>query len=255
MISSSMASRPNPIPTAKDAAEKAASELVRVSHWGQSSFINLPMIFPSGSSACVRVVLSGGKFHVDDVGFAYRELAAIGAERSFPKVAARFGQSEDLVIGKRTLAVTVPEEGLVRAICDVGMASHAVAADVYERLADEGASEIEDYLRERLETIFQGARIESEEEIVGASTHPWKVSAAVHSESGLIVFQAVGNHPYSVYKASTAFHDLNELPTPPRCVSVVKDLEAMGVNLNVLAQAGRVIQSDQSDAVYLEAAA
>jgi hypothetical protein len=71
----------------------------------------------------------------------------------------------------------------------------------------------------------------------------------------LIVFQAVGNHPYSVYKASTAFHDLNELPSPPRCVSVVKDLEAMGVNLNVLAQAGRVIQGDQSDAVYLEAAA
>lgn len=250
-----MASRPNTVPTAKEAAEKAAAELVRVSHWGQASYVNLPMIFPSGTSACVRVMLSGNGFQVDDGGFAYRELAAVGAERSFPKVAGRFAGAEDLVVGKRTLAVTVPEEGLVRAICDVGMASYAVAADVYDRLSDEGAAEIEDYLRERLEAIFKDARIEPDEEIIGASTHPWKVSAAVHFESGLVVFQAVGNHPYSVYKASTAFHDLNELPSPPRCVSVVKDLETMGVNLNVLAQAGRVIQGDGSDAVYLEAAA
>lgn len=250
-----MASRLNAVPTAKEAAEKAAAELVRVSHWGQASYINLPMIFPSGTSACVRVALSANGFHVDDGGFAYRELAAVGSERSFPKVAGRIAGTEDLVVGKRTLSVTVPEEGLVRAICDIGMASHAVAADVYDRLSDEGAGEIEDYLRERLETIFKGARIEPDEKVVGASTHPWTVSAAVHFESGLIVFQAVGNHPYSVYKASTAFHDLNELPLPPRCVSVVKDLEAMGVNLNVLAQAGRVIQGDHSDAVYLEAAA
>jgi hypothetical protein len=74
-------------------------------------------------------------------------------------------------------------------------------------------------------------------------------------DSGLVVFQAVGNHPYSVYKAATAFHDLSELPAPPRCIAVVKDKEAMGVNLNVLAQAGRVIQGDQSDDTYRKAAA
>jgi hypothetical protein len=250
-----MASRPDTPLTLKEAVERAAAELVRVSFWGQTSFINLPLIFPSGSQATVRVTGAGNTFGVDDGGFAYRELAAVGAERSFAKVAPRFAKFEGLEVGKRTVSVVVHEDGLVRAICDVGVASFAIASDVYERLADEGAAEIEDYLRERLESIFQGVRIESDEEIIGASTHPWRVSAALHTESGLIVFQAVGNHPYSVYKASTAFHDLGELPSPPRCVAVVKDLAAMGVNLNVLAQAGRVIQGDQPDAVYVDAAA
>lgn len=250
-----MASRADTHSTVKEAAERAARELVRVSHWGQSSYVNLPLILPSGSAATVRIIGAGDVFHVDDGGFAYRELAAVGSERSFPKLAARFAKAEELAVGTRALSVSVSEDQLVRAICDVGMASYRVAADVYERLADEGAAEIEDYLRERLQSIFCDARIEPEEKIIGASTHPWTVSAALHTESGLIVFQAVGTHPYSVYKASTAFHDLGELPTPPRCVAVVNNLEEMGVNLNVLAQAGRVIQRDDPDPVYLEAAA
>ncbi len=241
--------------TVRDAADKAARELVGVSHWGSASYINLPLIFPSGSQSTVRLTHAGGQFRVDDGGFAYRELAAVGSERSFPKVAARFAGIEGLETDRRAIFTTASEEQLVRAICDVGMASHAVVADVFERLGDEGAAEIEDYLRERLASVFSGARIESDEKIIGASSHPWTVSAAIHLDSGLIVFQAVGSHPYSVYKASTAFHDLNELLNPPKCVAVVKEMEAMGVNLNVLAQAGRVIQGDQSDDAYRQAAA
>ena len=33
---------------------------------------------------------------------------------------------------------------------------------------------------------------------------------------------------------------------------MVKDKAALGVNLNILSQAGRVIQSDQPDEVYIE---
>lgn len=250
-----MASRPDPSITLRDAADRAARELVGVSHWGAASYVNLPLMLPSGSAATVRITQSGKGFRVDDGGFAYRELAAIGAERSFPKVADRFAEANDVEHNRRVIFASASPDELVRAICDVGMASYAVASDVFQRIAEEGAAEIEDYLRERLESIFRGVRIEPDEKVLGASSHPWTVSAALHLDSGLILFQAVGNHPYSVYKASTAFHDMNELPNPPRCVSVVKDMEAMGVNLNVLAQAGRVIQGDQSDDTYRRAAA
>jgi hypothetical protein len=236
------------------AAEKAAAELVRVSHWGGASYVSLPLIMPSGSSATVRITSNGRDYRVDDGGFAYRELESIGAERSFPKVAAKFAAFEELETDRRVIFTYAPEQELVRAICDVATASHAVVDDVYRRLGDDAAVEIEDYLRERLEAIFAGNRIEPDEEIKGASTHSWKMSATVHLPSGLIVFQAVPNHPYSVYRASTAFRDLGELRQPPKCVAVVKDMALLGNNLNVLAQAGRVIQGDQSDETYRLAA-
>ena len=77
----------------------------------------------------------------------------------------------------------------------------------------------------------------------------------MHLPSGLVVFQAVSNHANSINRASTAFHDIAELPNPPARVAVVKDREEMGVNLRVLSQAGRVIQGDQPDEIYKKAAA
>jgi hypothetical protein len=77
----------------------------------------------------------------------------------------------------------------------------------------------------------------------------------LHTESGLAVFQAVGNHANSIYRASTAFHDLSELPNPPIRIAVVKDKAALGAKLNMLAQAGRVIEDEQPDDVYVRAVA
>jgi hypothetical protein len=255
MICSTMATKIHLDSSVAEAAERAVVGLVQVSHWGGSSYVNLPLFMPSGTPASVRVTRQEQGFRVDDGGFAYRELEAIGAERSFAKAAARFAAYEELSADRRLVFTHATETELSRAISDVGTASYAVATDVYRRLAEGAAVEVEEYLRERLEEIFAGARIESEEEIKGASSHSWKVTAALHRDSEIIVFQAVNPHPYSVYKTSTAFRDLSDLPHPPRCISVVRDKAAMGVNLNVLAQAGRVIQSDQPDEAYRRAAA
>jgi len=250
-----MASRADTFLTLKDAAERAAADLVRVSHWGDSSYVNLPMFMPGGSPVTVRVSGAGNAFRVDDGGFAFREAEAIGGERSFSRAAARFAQAEGLAVGKRAISTTATADELQRAICDIGAASYSIAHDIYRRIAEDGLDEIQDYLRKRLEAVFQGARIESEQTLKGASTHDWTVSNVIYLADRAVVFQAVGNHAYSIYRASTAFHDLGELPSPPQCVAVVKDLQALGANLNVLAQAGRVIQGDQTDDAYRRAAA
>lgn len=250
-----MASRADTFPALKDAAERAALDLVRVSHWGASCYINLPMFMPGGSPATVRVSGSDNTFRVDDGGFAYREAEAIGGERSFSRAAAKFAQRESLSVGKRTIYVDATASDLQRAICDVAAASYSTAHDIYQRITEDGLDEIQDYLRERLESVFKGAKIESGETMKGASTHDWTVSNVLYFPDRTVIFQAVGNHAYSIYRASTAFHDLGELPKPPQCVAVVKDLQSLGPNLNVLAQAGRVIQGDQTDEVYVRAAA
>ncbi len=250
-----MASRPITPPTLAAAVEAAARELVRVSHWGDASYVNLPIVMPSGSFATVRVTPSSDGFRVDDGGFAFREIESIGAERSFPKTAASVAEAEELSVNRRVIFVDAPQGGLVRAICDVGMASHDIATRIFASVVDADEAEIEDYLRDRLEHIFGKSHLDEGVKITGSSTNEWEVSAILHGEMGQVVFQAVGNDAFSLYRTTAAFHDLGELPNPPRRVAVVKDRNALGVKLNVLAQSGSVIQGDQSDDAYVRAAA
>lgn len=250
-----MASQPLSTDTAVEAAERAVSDLVTVSGWSDFAFVNLPIFMPSGAPATVRIKAVPNGFEVDDGGYAYRELESVGFERSFPRAAEKAARLEELETDRRRIFVVASHSELTRAICDVALASRNVVAEVYSRLADDDAVEIENYLKERLETVFGRGSVEPGDGLVGASSKKWDMSAKVHLESGLVVFQAVSKHANSINRASTAFHDLRELPNPPVRVAVVKDKEEMGVNLNILSQAGRVIQSDQADEIYRLAAA
>lgn len=228
---------------------------MKVRHWGQFSYINLPIIFPGGAYATVRVSAAAGGFRVDDGGFAYREIESIGAERSFTKTAAKIAERDDLEIGKRLIFTSATEEDLQRAICDVALASHAVAEQIYRKAAEHEEGEIEDYLHQRLAEIFGASSIQPDQSVTGSSTTNWEVSAIIQIEDHRAVFQAVGNHANSIYRANTAFHDLAELPSPPRLVAVVKDKKTLGPKLMLLGQVARVIESGQTDEVYMRAAA
>lgn len=250
-----MASQPIPNKGMTAAVEAAMEGFLRVRRWGDKVFVNLPLIFPGGSLATVRVSPAPGGYRVDDGGFAYREIESIGAERSFSRTASRIAERDQLELDRRVILVDTTDEELGRAICDVALASHAVAEQVYREAEEQEEGEIEGYLHDRLVRIFGEGQVEDSRSIKGSSTNPWEVSAILHVDSHTTVFQAVGSHANSIYRASTAFHDLAELPTPPRLVAVVKDKAALGARLSLLSQAGRVIQSDQPDEVYLRAAA
>ncbi|HYJ29300.1 MAG TPA: hypothetical protein VEW25_03055, partial [Allosphingosinicella sp.] len=137
-------------------------------------------------------------------------------------------------------------------ISDIGAASWNLAQTVFSRLA-EGGEEIEEYLRERLVRIFGPAHVEPGQRIIGSSTQEWEVSALLKVGNARTVFQAVSDHPISVYRTSTAFHDLAATPNPPGLVAVVKDRQSLGSKLSLLSQVGRVIQSDQPDEAYQRA--
>lgn len=237
-------------------AESVARGLVSVRRVGDSSFINLPLVYPSGSPVTVRLDRVAKGVRVSDNGFAFRELESFGAQRSFGKTAATIAEPEAVEVGRRTVYVDVPLEEVERAICDVAAVSWQVADRIVGRLADEEAADVEEYLRERLVTVFATAlKKPVEQKIVGASSSEWDVSAVVQLPAGIAVFHAVSNHPNAVFKTSTAFHDLANLNNPPKLVSVVRDKAAMGSKLALLAQAGRVIEGEQPDDVYLRAVA
>jgi hypothetical protein len=240
-----------------EAAEAAAAELVYVRRHGGSSFINLPIIYPDGSFVTLKLDQSGSGIRVSDNGFAYRELEAIGAGRSFAKTASAIAEPLELLTDRRSVYADVSEEQLVRAICDVGLASWQIADRIYARAAEEDEAEIEDHLRTRLTKVF-GNKLKAADQnkIKGASTSEWEVSAIVDQDGKQTVFHAVSNHANSVFRTSAAFHDLLALQDlAPNVVAVVRSKAALGPRFGILAQAGAVIEEDQPDEVYRRAAA
>src|SRR3990167_9986088 len=107
-----MASLPIPETAVVKAVEDAVAVLVRVSGWGQFAYVNLPIFMPSGAPATVRVRMAKDGFEIDDGGYAYRELEAVGAERSFPREAANAAKLEELNTDTRRIWVTVPQSEL-----------------------------------------------------------------------------------------------------------------------------------------------
>lgn len=245
-----MATLPLDDPDVISAVEMAVRDFVSVRHWGRASFVSLPFFGPDGSPVTVRVTRDMAGFRVDDAGFTYRDLKRIGAERSFAKTALSIAQCEDLDVVDHAIATAAELDDLARAISDVGIASWRILDKVYSRLNEADEADLEEGLRERLVSIFGSGSLEERTTITGASTTAWNVSAILHVEGKLAVFQAVGDHANSVYRASAAFHDLGSLPDEPTLVSVVRSKVELGSKLNLLAQAGRVIEEAQSDQVY-----
>jgi hypothetical protein len=134
------------------------------------------------------------------------------------------------------------------------MASWQIADRIYSRAADEDESEIQEYLKDRLSSIFGAEKVDLDQKLIGPSMSEWELSAVVKMPDHLAVFHAVSNHGNSVFRTSAAFHDLALLEKPPTLTSVVRSKPALGPKFGILAQAGNVIEEEQADSVYLKAA-
>lgn len=238
-----------------DVVEAAVRELVSVRRINDSTFVNVPLIYPDGSFVTVRIDYLGDQFRVSDSGFAYRNLESVGAQDKFADTGKRVAKAVDVLRDKRKVFVDVPAEHLIRAICDVSLASWQITDRVFSRLSPEGELEVEDHLRARLIGIFGNKRVKKGSKIAGHSSEEWKVTAIVELDEVQTVFQGVNADAYSVYRTSAAFHDIAIIDNPPKLVSVVSRKKALGKKLDLLSQVSRIIEERQSDDVFKRAAA
>ena len=227
--------------------------LVSSKTWGDASFINLPMSYPSVAFVTVRITHVPDGVRVSDSGFAYRETESFGAGRSFSRTAQSIVEEYELMLGKRSIYIDVPEHETERAILDVSAASHAVATRIISRISSDAEATISDELHERLDRLFPHTVYD--DKITGSSSTQWDVSAVSKVDGESAVFQIVTNYPVSVFRTSTAFHDIAALDRPPKLISVVRSKKELGKNYSILAQAGRVIEISQSDEAYGRAVA
>ncbi|GGK53787.1 hypothetical protein [Salinarimonas ramus] len=242
------------LPNLSTLSAEIAPGLVTVKNYGDASFISLPMVYPSGAFVTVRLGYAAGGIRVSDSGFAYREIESFGAMRSFANTARTIAEEHDVEAGRREVFVDVPVEHVERAIFDVSAASKAIADRIVANASQAAEIAIEEMLQERLERVFPAA-VEFRGRLAGASATEWDLTAIARPNGRVAVFHAVPNYPVAVFKASTAFHDLAALPDPPSLIAVVRSRAEMGPANALLAQAGRVIEIDQADEAFSQAAA
>lgn len=238
----------------RTSVEKTVGNLVRAQQIRETFFINLPMVYPDGSFVTVRIdpVRSGAI--VSDAGFAYREVEDIGASRSFTRTANRIAESFRVEVANKAICTTVGFDELERAICDVAGASWHVVSSIYEKQPDEIEAELADALTARLISVFGADRVFEGDKLVGSSTTEWPISATVIVGGHRAAFQAVSDHPNSIYRTSTAFKDIASLGKEIRLIAFVKSKEAIGSKLQLLAP-GKVIEIGQSDDIIQKVAA
>lgn len=237
----------------RDLCEAVVPSLVSYRTWGDASFINMPMVYPSGAYVTVRLTQAPNGVRVSDAGFAYREAESFGAGRSFSRTAQSVAEEYEVELGKRSIFVDVAEHQVERAILDVSAASHAVASRIVSRATADSEATISEELHHRLDRLFRSPEYDAK--VIGASSTEWDVSAITKTDGEIAIFQIVTNYPVSVFRTSTAFHDIAARENAPRLVSVVRDKKEMGKNYSILAQAGRVIEVGQADEAFLRAAA
>jgi hypothetical protein len=241
-------------PSFRDIVKAVSSDLVRVQEIGQSFYVNLPMVYPDGSFVTVKLDKIAGEVLVSDAGFAYREAEDVGSNRSFRRMANKIAEDYSVTIGERTISTRTSFEGMERAICDVATVSWRVATTINERAFEEGDAELSEELTTRLKSVFGADKVVEGECLIGQSTTEWPVSAVVTVEGHKAVFQAVSEHPNSVYRASTAFRDLASAEKQLRLVSFVRSKAALGTKLSLLAPS-KIVEESQADELLRRAAA
>ncbi|MDA9432086.1 hypothetical protein [Bradyrhizobium sp. CCBAU 51627] len=244
-------------PTVHRAVDAAIGDLVRAERIGGSWFVSLPLIYPDGSFATVRIEQRGDLFRVSDNGFTWREAEDIDvSKRSFGQIAGAIAEGIGVTVDERLLYVEVPVVMLHRAICDVAETSWRIIDRLFERaFADNEEEEaLAETLTSKLIGLFGQGMVDPKATVFGASTNEWTVSAIVKFPDHNAVFQAVGSHSNSIYKASTEFRDLSALKSGPRLIAVVKDTASLGQKLALLSPA-KVLEQGQADELYRKAAA
>jgi hypothetical protein len=230
--------------------------LVSVRECDDSIFVSLPMSYAEGTSVTVQISsLPDKRFRVSDAGFAYRQLEQLGTERSFSRMAAPLVELYCLHKGTESIFVDVTIDQLQTAIEEVASVSWRIVERAYTRISEEDQLDFSQEIALRLQEIFGADKVVPSTTLIGASTSEWEISATVRTKNKIVVFQAVGSHSNSVYRANAAFDDLAALDRPPGLVAVVKSKQLLGPKLVLLARQANIIEEAQANSAYQAAAA
>jgi hypothetical protein len=229
--------------------ESVMRQLARFDQRGETAFINVPVLYPSGSGVVVRVDDSGdGRFFVSDMGLGYQEAEMMGAALIYARHAKHIAENAGIQFDSEAFFVAKgTREQLAGAIATVANCSQEAVALAAYKLAERRATDVAETLYERLVRIFTPPKVAKNASLFGASNTEYHFAAIVTLTEKPTAFEAVANHATSIAFASSKFHDLALLDQPPTAVAVVRKKKELGTYHNLLSQVANVIEVDEPD--------
>lgn len=233
------------------AVDQAVASLVESEHLSGCSVVHLPKLFPDGAHVTVHIWQGKEGVTVSDGALGYVKAATdFGGGKLFLKAAER--QKELYGLSLRGHAIEVlglRYDQISYGIVAVSEAVTAAFADACARAESAAKETGAKRLVARLSRVFP-ERLSPKAEVMGESTHTWKVDALVERDGVQTIFEAVSKKPASYGTTMTKFHDIARLPNAPRRVSVVESKQGLGDLIGVLAQASTVVEIGEKDETF-----
>lgn len=231
--------------TLQELADEVARSLVGVVHGQNLVIIRTPLLYPSGATVLVHIQRVGDSFVVSDMGDAYGEADMIGATSIYVRNAKPIAQRAGISFEAHAMLVLqAARDQLVGAVMTVANCAKEAMEITTLRLADQRRADAGERLHLRLVDVFGHDRVARDAEIIGSSNHRWHVAALVRMDGHRTVFEPVSQHHNSIFAAVAKFHDLALIDDAPTRVAVVRDKSKFGNDLNLLIQAGKVVNDD-----------
>lgn len=229
----------------RNLTEAVAKQLISVEYVRGSSIVAVPLLYPSGAGAVVKISQHADRYFVSDLGFGYQEAEMLGALKSYSTHARGLADHYGVRFDNQAFFVAEASRDNLKSIitiianCSVEAASIAAQKAAERKYADDS-----ELLYDRLVQVFPREKVAKNVYFVGSSSHEWPISALVSVGEFPTIFEPVTNHHASVVNASAKFHDLARLESPPHRVAVVKKLDEMHSYLTLLSQSSTVISYD-----------
>ena len=233
--------------------DNAVRKLVSTKHFAAGSIITMPVIYPSGSSVALEVILRDGRCFVSDRGYAFDEAEMTGSSRYFKSEATRIAASVGIKFdGHFMFVAEVSMENVRGALVTVANASASAARAACSKQAEQHETDAKEILYHRLSTLYSDKQVDKDAEFVGQSNHKWRISILVRHNTLNWMFEPVSGHYITAVGTAAKFHDFAGLENPPARISVIKSQADMGDYYGLIAGAStKVIPLSANDGAFL----
>lgn len=238
----------------KQIIDEVASQLVRTTHEQASSFLRLPLLYPSGANVVVRIDANDKRYVVSDAGFGAQEADMMGASQIYSRHGRPIAENAGIKFDNQAFFVTeASREQLIGAVVTVAGCSQEATFRTSDALAEKTFDDAKDRLYQRVIKVFDRRSVAKDATLTGSSATKYHVAAFVRPDANelSIVFDPVTNHHSSVAHASMKFHDIARMKEAPVCVAVVRRKNEFGSLLGVLSQSANVVDEDVPNDTFL----
>jgi hypothetical protein len=208
-------------------AEFVASQVVRLENEPDGLRVSLPIVYPSGRWASVKIIGGPATFVVTDDGDAASEAEMMGALPHFARIARKAAEEHGVRFNQHEFfEVDATRDQLIGLAIVIAEVARAAVMKTAEWLATRVEREFAASLEDKLVEAFGAAAVEMRVEYTASSAHRWTFDAMIKTSGRPMLVSTVTPRPASVFAAFTKFDDVRRATDPPIAVAGVASLES-----------------------------